>query len=363
MAKTIYYTEEDIKQYATISDILQFSDLEVVGEEYDPDTNTIKFKCKHSFLIGICPDCGQISNKIHDYPKEREIYDAPIRGCYVKLVFNSMRLKCGFCKKPFTLSVEDVVPNCTYTYRLAEIISDPARKQDIMTLSRVYGIGYKTAESMIFKAIENREFIPYYQPQFCLKTNRIIGAEALMRWKKPNGDLVRPDLFIELAEQSHLIIPMGAHIFEQATTDCQQWQNHKALAGVKVAVNISSIQFSEQNILDLTQLTLEKTGLSPSLLELEITESAMLGDVSKVVAVLNDLKKLNIEIALDDFGTGYSSMAYLSQLNIDEQHQFVLAVFEVFKLRPFLEIGNYLIIVPLKTLNNATYFLPINLQR
>ncbi|WKY60091.1 EAL domain-containing protein [Vibrio sp. SNU_ST1] len=169
----------------------------------------------------------------------------------------------------------------------------------------------------INNAIENREFIPYYQPQFCLKTNRIIGAEALMRWKKPNGDLVRPDLFIELAEQSHLIIPMGAHIFEQATTDCQQWQNHKALAGVKVAVNISSIQFSEQNILDLTQLTLEKTGLSPSLLELEVTESAMLGDVSKVVAVLNDLKKLNIEIALDDFGTGYSSLSYLKLLPID----------------------------------------------
>ncbi|WP_373943886.1 EAL domain-containing protein [Vibrio chagasii] len=166
-------------------------------------------------------------------------------------------------------------------------------------------------------AIEEREFIPYYQPQFCVQTKRIIGAEALMRWKKANGEIVRPDLFIPLAEQSHLIIPMGAHIFEQATTDCHHWQSHKELSGVKVAVNISSIQFSAQNILELTQLILEKTGLSPELLELEVTESAMLGDVSKVVAMLNDLKSLKIEIALDDFGTGYSSLSYLKLLPID----------------------------------------------
>lgn len=185
MAKTIHYTQEDVKQYATISDILQFSDLEVVGEEYDPETNTIKFKCKHSFFVGVCPDCGQISDKIHDYPKERAIYDAPIRGCYVKLHFNSVRLKCNFCHKPFTLPVADVVPDCTYTYRLAEIIADPARKQDIMTLSNVYGIGYKTAESIIFKAAEQKLEERKDEP---IKVKRL-GIDEISN-KKGHGDYV-----------------------------------------------------------------------------------------------------------------------------------------------------------------------------
>lgn len=191
MAKTIHYTPEDIKQYARTTDILQFSDLEVIGEEYNIDTNTIYFKCKHSCFIGVCPDCGQISNKIHDYPEEREVYDAPIRGCYVKLVFNSMRLKCGFCNKPFTLPVADVVPNCTYTYRLADIISDPARKQDIMTLSRIYGIGYKTAERIIFKAVENKLEERATEP---IKVKRLgideIRRHACVANKKGNGDYV-----------------------------------------------------------------------------------------------------------------------------------------------------------------------------
>ena len=185
MAKTIYYTDEDVKQYATITDILQFRDLEVVDEEYDAETNTIKFKCKHTCFIGVCPNCHYISNKIHDYPEERSVYDAPIRGCYVKLIFNSMRLKCEFCQKPFTLPVTDVVPNCTYTYRLAEIVADPARKQDIMTLGRVYGIGYKTAEGMIFKAAEGKLEERKNEP---IKVRRL-GIDEISN-KKGHGDYV-----------------------------------------------------------------------------------------------------------------------------------------------------------------------------
>lgn len=156
MAKTIIYTEEDVQTYATLSDVLQLSDLDIVGEEYNEETNTIFFNCTHRFFVGICPDCGCVSDKIHDYPHERTIYDAPIRGCYVNLVFNSVRLKCNNCMKPFTLPVSDVVPDCTYTYRLAEVVADPALKQDFSTLSNVYGIGYKTAESICFKAAENK---------------------------------------------------------------------------------------------------------------------------------------------------------------------------------------------------------------
>ncbi|MCG7497847.1 EAL domain-containing protein [Vibrio sp. Of7-15] len=169
----------------------------------------------------------------------------------------------------------------------------------------------------ITQAIDNNEFVPFYQPQFCAETGRIIGAEALMRWKKQDGSLISPGEFIPLAEQSHLILPMGTKIFENACLDCQGWQQYSALKGVRVAVNVSSVQFANQDILQLTNNMLTKTNISPNLVELEVTESAMLGDLSKVISILEQLKQLGVEIALDDFGTGYSSLSYLKSLPID----------------------------------------------
>ncbi|MEH6445532.1 MAG: EAL domain-containing protein [Oceanospirillaceae bacterium] len=169
----------------------------------------------------------------------------------------------------------------------------------------------------IAQGVENDEFIPFYQPQFCIETGKIIGAEALMRWRRSDGRLVSPNEFIPSAEQSHLIVPMGASILAKACQACHQWQREAGLEGVRVAVNVSSVQFIDQDMKTLVSDTLSQTGLKPKLLELEITESAMLDDVNRVITILSALRELGVELALDDFGTGYSSLSYLKLLPID----------------------------------------------
>ena len=154
MMRPILFTEIGKPNYADMSDILQFEDLIIIGSEFDAENNTIIFYCEPCFEIGICPKCGQLCDKVHDRSRERRVHDAPIRGCHVLLVFKSTRLKCGRCEHKFTLTIRDVVPNCTYTYRLAEEIVNPKRKQDVATLARIYGIGYKTVESILKKAAE-----------------------------------------------------------------------------------------------------------------------------------------------------------------------------------------------------------------
>ncbi|WP_271273167.1 EAL domain-containing protein [Aliamphritea hakodatensis] len=160
------------------------------------------------------------------------------------------------------------------------------------------------------------EFVPFYQPQFDLQTGALIGAEALMRWRRKDGSLMPPGMFIPVAEQSSLIVPMGAQILENACRDCQAWQA-QGLAGIRVAVNVSSVQFADDDLAVLTGDVLGRTGLQPALLELEVTESGLLAEVDEVIASLQKLHELGIELALDDFGTGYSSLSYLKTLPVD----------------------------------------------
>ncbi len=137
-----------------------------------------------------------------------------------------------------------------------------------------------------------------------------------MRWRRKDGSLMPPGMFIPVAEQSSLIVPMGAQIMENACRDCQAWQA-QGLAGIRVAVNVSSVQFADDDLAVLTEEVLTRTGLEPALLELEVTESGLLAEVDEVIASLQKLHELGIELALDDFGTGYSSLSYLKTLPVD----------------------------------------------
>jgi len=153
MTKTIYFTEEDRKSYSLLTEILGLDDLDVIAKKVD-DKNVLTLYCASRWDVAVCPDCGEISQSLHDYPKQRCIHDAPLRGQKVLLVFDSVRFDCDTCKKAFTQPVRDVVPNCTYTQRLYEEISEPKRKQDVATLAEIYGIGYKIVESILLKAGE-----------------------------------------------------------------------------------------------------------------------------------------------------------------------------------------------------------------
>lgn len=156
MAKTISATEDDINRYVPLTETLQLQDLCVVGQEFHSTRNLLILLCVPRWPFAVCPDCGQISTKVHDYPKQRTIHDPPLRGCHTCLVFDSRRFDCERCHTPFTEGIRDIVPNRTYTCRLLEEIADPRRKQDVSTLARLYGLGYKLVEGIILSAAETK---------------------------------------------------------------------------------------------------------------------------------------------------------------------------------------------------------------
>ena len=169
-------------------------------------------------------------------------------------------------------------------------------------------------------ALENEDLTVFYQPQFDLKTGDIIGAEALIRWwKKDNskegGAYIPPFEFIPIAEQSGLIVPIGLWVLKEACKTAKTW--HKEGKNIRIAVNVSGEQFYQSNFLDQTKNILKQTGVKPELLELEVTESVFMDDISIAIETLKQLHELGVELAIDDFGTGYSSLAYLRQFNID----------------------------------------------
>ncbi len=171
-------------------------------------------------------------------------------------------------------------------------------------------------ESDMRRSLEREEFQVYYQPKVDFKSGRIVSLEALVRWQHPERGFVSPAKFIPFAEETGLIEPLGQIVLETACRDAAGWQR----AGQEllvVAVNLSPMQFRNPNLVDEVARTLRRTGLPPAALELEITESAVLGDVSATIEVLDRLKALGVRLAIDDFGTGYSNLGHLQRFPVD----------------------------------------------
>jgi len=166
------------------------------------------------------------------------------------------------------------------------------------------------------KAIEKNELLIYYQPILHLKTGKIFGVEALMRWEHPEWGLVPPDEFIPIAESTGFIIPMGKWLLDQVCQDYVNW-SEKGYPEIKMSVNYSGIQFFKVNFVDDILDTIKKYGLNPNFLILEITESVLIEHGKKTEMDLAELKRKGVQIAIDDFGTGYSSLAYLNAMNVD----------------------------------------------
>lgn len=169
-------------------------------------------------------------------------------------------------------------------------------------------------------ALENEDLNIFYQPQFDLRTGAIIGAEALLRWwKKDNskegGTYISPADFIPIAEQSGLIVPIGSWVLKEACRTAKKW--HEEGKEIRIAVNVSGAQFFQSDLVSYTKKVLKETGVKAKLLELEVTESVFMEDISIALDVMKKLHELGVELAIDDFGTGYSSLSYLRQFNID----------------------------------------------
>lgn len=164
------------------------------------------------------------------------------------------------------------------------------------------------------KAIDQDQLFLHYQPKINLNTGKIVGVEALIRWEHPEWGLIPPGTFIPIAEETGLIIPIGEWALNVACKQNKIWQER----GFKtvVSVNLSAIQFSQPNLIDTIEAVLQKTGLEPHFLEIEITES-MTADIESTILMLQHLKKIGVRISIDDFGTGFSSLSYLNYFPVD----------------------------------------------
>ena len=171
-------------------------------------------------------------------------------------------------------------------------------------------------ENALRRALERREFLLHYQQKVDLKSGAIIGAEALVRWSHPEWGLVRPARFIPIAEETGLIVPLGEWVLHEACRQAREWLDDGLLPGV-VSVNLSARQFRAEGLVRTVSRVLEETGLDPSQLEMELTESMVMHNVETAIATLQGLKSLGIGLSVDDFGTGYSSLSYLKDLPIN----------------------------------------------
>ena len=171
-------------------------------------------------------------------------------------------------------------------------------------------------ESDLRSALEAEEFVLHYQPQMDLATGRIVGVEALLRWQQARPGLTQPLDFIGVAEEIGLIVPLGDWVLETACAQAVAWQR-SGCGKLRMAVNLSARQFAQTGLAATISAALQRSGLDPSLLEIEITESLMMADVEQAVTTLADLKRLGVHVSVDDFGTGYSSLSYLKRFPID----------------------------------------------
>ena len=171
-------------------------------------------------------------------------------------------------------------------------------------------------ENQLRAALARGEIAVHYQPEFDVRTQRLVRFEALARWTHGTLGPIPPSKFIPVAEESGLIIPLGAYVLERACVEAVEW-NHLSKEPVQVAVNVSSIQFMRSSFVDEVAETLGHTGLDPKLLQIELTESIMLSGVTSAMETMNRLRGLGVGLAIDDFGTGYSCLGYLPRLPFD----------------------------------------------
>jgi len=172
-----------------------------------------------------------------------------------------------------------------------------------------------TLESDLRRALDQDEFVLFFQPQVEAETGEIVAVEALLRWRHPERGMILPDNFIPVAERSHQIIPIGEWVLREACLRGAEWQ--KTHPNLRVSVNLSPIQFREPGFDFVMRRVLRDTGIRPELLEIEITEGAAMQNPEVTLDLLKEIKAMGVRISIDDFGTGYSSLSYLGKLPID----------------------------------------------
>jgi predicted signal transduction protein with EAL and GGDEF domain len=171
-------------------------------------------------------------------------------------------------------------------------------------------------EQELLRALEKEELILYYQPQYDLHSRKICGAEALLRWNSENLGWVPPDNFISVAEETGIIVNIGYFVFEEACREYMKWEELGLDIG-SISINMSSIQFREEDLFERLKRIILDTGIPAHKIEIEITESFIMEYSTTNLTILEDLRNIGCRISIDDFGTGYSSMSYMKKLALD----------------------------------------------
>ena len=180
----------------------------------------------------------------------------------------------------------------------------------------VYSLDRMSIETDLRTALERNEFELFYQPQVSLSTGRIVGTEALIRWRHPERGLLSPVHFIEITEETGLIVPIGTWVLQEACRQHMAWIKN-GMEPMCISVNISAMQFYQTGFCRTVRSIISESGIAPNNLELELTESLFMHDVGTVLKTLNELHKFGVRLAIDDFGTGYSNLSYLKRFPVD----------------------------------------------
>jgi EAL domain-containing protein (putative c-di-GMP-specific phosphodiesterase class I) len=188
-----------------------------------------------------------------------------------------------------------------------QFFSDRLKPQSVERLS---------LETNLRRALELQEFTLHYQAKVNFKTGAITGVEALLRWQNPELGSVAPARFIPLAEETGLIVPIGKWVLREACRQSVAWRS-QGLPPVRMSVNLSMRQLNDEALVREIQAVLAETGMDPTMLELEVTESSIMHNAARAVEILTAIKHLGVKLAIDDFGTGYSSLAHLKRFPID----------------------------------------------
>ena len=180
----------------------------------------------------------------------------------------------------------------------------------------VRAVERQSIEESLRRALERQEFALHYQPKINLKTGEITGAEALLRWTHPTRGPISPAQFIPVAEDCGLILPIGTWVLREACEQARAWVD-AGLPATTMAVNVSAMEFRDENFLEGLFAILGETGLDPRSLELELTESVLMKRAESTASILQTLRERGVQVAVDDFGTGYSSLSYLRKFPVD----------------------------------------------
>ena len=240
--------------------------------------------------------------------------------------------------EPFTLNGEDVFATASIGIALGDAALD--RPEDLLrdadtAMYRAKSLGRARhqvfdpemhtravtrlqTETDLRKAVENDEFLVYYQPIVSLASGRLSGFEALVRWRHPQRGIVPPGEFIPLAEETGLIVAIGTGVLYEACRQMKEWHaSFPDLAPPAISVNVSGRQFAPADLMERVEGILKETGLNPGALKLEITESVIMENADSIIDTLGQLKTMGIRLSIDDFGTGYSSLSYLHRFPVD----------------------------------------------